>query len=60
MVDKINAAVKKTMDLPEVRARIEGTGSLVVANTPAEFAAQTAAEFEVYKKVVAVQKLKLD
>ena len=60
VVDKINAAVKKTMDLPEVRARIEGTGSLVVANTPAEFAAQTAAEFEVYKKVVAAQKLKLD
>ena len=60
VVDKIHAAVKKTVDLPEVRARIEGTGSLVVANTPAEFAAQTAAEFEVYKKVVAAQKLKLD
>ena len=45
---------------PKVRARIEGTGSLVVANTPAEFAAQTAAEFEVYKKVVAAQKLKLE
>ena len=60
VVDKINAAVKKTMDLPEVRARIEGTGSLVVANSPAEFAAQAAAEFEVYKKVVAAQNLKLD
>jgi len=60
VVDKIHAAVKKTVELPEVRARIEGTGSLVVANTPAEFAAQTAAEFEVYKKVVAAQKLKLD
>jgi tripartite-type tricarboxylate transporter receptor subunit TctC len=60
VVDKIHAAVKKTVDLPEVRARIEGTGSLVVANTPAEFAAQAAAEFEVYKKVVAAQKLKLD
>ena len=60
VVDKLNAAVRKTMELPEVRARIEGTGSLVVANTPAEFAAQTAAEFEVYKKVVAAQKLKLD
>ena len=43
-----------------MRARIEGTGSLVVANSPAEFAAQTAAEFEVYKQVVAAQKLKLD
>ena len=60
VVDKINAAVRKTMELPDVRARIEATGSLVVANTPAEFAAQTAAEFEVYKKVVAAQKLTLD
>jgi tripartite-type tricarboxylate transporter receptor subunit TctC len=60
VVDKINAAVKKTLELPEVRARIEGTGSIVVANTPAEFTAQTAAEFEVYKKVVVAQKLKLE
>jgi len=60
VVDKVHAAVKKTTDLPEVRARIEGTGSLVVANTPAEFAAQIAAEFDVYKKVVAAQKLTLE
>ena len=60
VVDKVYAAVKKTTDLPEVRARIEGTGSIVVANTPAEFAAQIKAEFEVYKQVVVSQKLKLD
>ena len=60
VVDKVHAAIKKTTDLPEVRARIEGTGSLVVANTPAEFGAQIKAEFEVYKGVVAAQKLKLD
>ncbi len=60
VIDKVHAAVKATVALPEVRARIDGTGSLVVANTPAEFAAQAAAEFEVYKKVVAAQKLKLD
>jgi hypothetical protein len=36
-----------------VKQRIEDTGSLMVANTPDEFAAQIAAEFEVYKKVVA-------
>ena len=60
VVDKVHAAVKTTVALPDVRARIEGTGSLVVANTPAEFAAQIAAEFEVYKKVVAAQKLSLD
>ncbi len=60
VVDKVHAAVKATVALPEVKARIEGTGSLVVANTPAEFGAQIAAEFAVYKKVVVAQKLQLD
>ena len=60
VVDKVYAAVKKTTELPEVQARIEGTGSLVVANTPAEFAEQIKAEFEVYKKVVVAQKLSLE
>ena len=60
VVDKVYTAVKKTAELPEVKKRIEETGSLVVANTPAEFAAQIKAEFEVYKGVVEAQKLKLD
>jgi tripartite-type tricarboxylate transporter receptor subunit TctC len=45
---------------PAVRKRIEETGSLIVGNTPAEFAAQIAAEFQVYKDVVAKQKLVLE
>lgn len=60
VVDKIHDAVKKTVELPDVKKRIEDTGSLIVANTPAEFAAQIKAEFDVYKKVVEQQKLKLD
>ncbi len=60
VVDKVYAAVKKTTELPDVKARIEGTGSLVVANTPAEFAEQIKAEYEVYKKVVVAQKLTLE
>jgi hypothetical protein len=32
----------------------------VVANSPAEFAEQIKSEFEVYKKVVETQHLKLD
>ena len=60
VVDKISAAVKKTLEDPAVKQRIEGTGSLIVANTPEQFAAQIAAEYEVYKKVVALQKLTLD
>ena len=60
VVDKVNAGVKKALEEPSVRKRIEDTGSLIVANTPEQFAAQIKAEYEVYKKVVDTQKLKLD
>ena len=60
VVDKVHDAVKKTLEDPAVKKRIEETGSLIIANTPEQFAAQIAAEFEVYKKVVAAQKLKLE
>mgnify|MGYP000479243943 CR=1 FL=1 len=60
VVEKINAGVKKALEEPAVRKRIEDTGSLIVANTPEQFAAQIKAEYEVYKKVVDTQKLKLD
>ena len=60
LIDKVHAAVKKTAELPEVRKRIEDTGSLLVLNTPDQFAAQIKAEFEVYKTVVEKQKLKLE
>jgi tripartite-type tricarboxylate transporter receptor subunit TctC len=60
VVDKVSNGVKKALEDPAVRKRIEDTGSLVVANTPDQFAAQIKAEFEVYKKVVDAQGLKLD
>ncbi len=60
VVDKVSAGVKKSLEDPAVRKRIEDTGSLVVANTPEQFAAQIKAEYEVYKKVVESAKLKLD
>ena len=60
IVDKIHDAVRKTLDDPSVKKRIEDTGSIIIANTPVQFAAQIAAEFEVYKKVVAAQKLTLE
>jgi tripartite-type tricarboxylate transporter receptor subunit TctC len=60
VVDKINAGVRKALEDPAVRKRIEDTGSIIVANTPEQFGEQIKAEFEVYKKVVDVAKLKLD
>lgn len=60
VVEKVSTGVKKALQDPMVVKRIQDTGSLIVANTPEEFAAQMKAEFEVYKKVVDQQKLKLD
>ena len=60
VVDKVHDAVKKTVALPDVKKRIEETGSLIIANSPDEFAAQIRAEFAVYKKVVETAKLTLE
>ncbi|MFP8834129.1 tripartite tricarboxylate transporter substrate binding protein BugE [Hydrogenophaga sp. XSHU_21] len=60
VVSKIHGAAVEALKDPAVRKRIEDTGSLVVGNSPTEFSAQIKAEFEVYKQVVARQKLKLD
>ena len=60
VVDKVSAAARRTLEDAVVRKRIEDTGSLIVANTPEQFAAQIRAEFEVYRQVVEKQKLTLD
>lgn len=60
IIDKVAAAIKRTAELPDVRQRIEATGSVMILNTPEEFAAQMKAELEVYQEVVAKQKLSLD
>jgi tripartite-type tricarboxylate transporter receptor subunit TctC len=60
VVERISAAAKKALEDANVRKRIEETGSLIVANSPAEFGEQIKQEYEVYKKVVDTQHLKLD
>jgi tripartite-type tricarboxylate transporter receptor subunit TctC len=60
IVDKINAAVRTALQDPAVKKRIEDTGSIVVGNTPEQFAEQIKAEFAVYKQVVVKQKLTLE
>ncbi len=59
IIDKVAAAIKRTAELPEVRKRIEDTGSLMILNTPEEFAKQMQAELAVYKDVVKKQGLSL-
>lgn len=60
VIDKVSSAVKKTLEDPGVRSRIEATGSLIVGNTPEQFGEQIKAELAIYKKIVVEQKLKLE
>ncbi|MCU4121525.1 tripartite tricarboxylate transporter substrate binding protein BugE [Variovorax sp. N23] len=60
VVDKISEGTRKALADPAVKKRIEDTDSIIVANTPEQFAAQIKAEYEIYKQVVAKQKLKLE
>ena len=60
VVSRIHDGVMKALQDPAVRKRIEDTGSIVVGNTPQQFAEEIKAELAVYKKVVESAKLKLD
>lgn len=60
VVDKVNAATRKALEDPAVRKRIEDTGSVVLGNTPEQFAAQMKDELAVYRKVVESARLKLE
>jgi tripartite-type tricarboxylate transporter receptor subunit TctC len=60
IADRIGAAARKTLEDPGVAKRIADTGSLVLGNSPQEFAQQIAAEYAVYRNVVAEQKLRLE
>jgi len=60
IVNKLHAATMKALEDPAVRKRIEETGSLVIGNTPEQFAQQIRDEYAIYKEVVAKQHLKLE
>ena len=60
VVDKVNAAVRKALENPGVRKRIEDTGSIIIGNTPQQFADQIKAEYAVYKQVVEKAQLRLE
>jgi tripartite-type tricarboxylate transporter receptor subunit TctC len=59
-VEKLAAAARRALEDANVKKRIEETGSLIIGNTPEQFAAQIKAELEVYKSVVSKQALKVE
>ena len=60
IVDKVNAATRKALEDPNVKKRIAETGSVIVGNTPEQFAQQMKDEYAAYKAVVDKQGIKID
>ena len=58
--EKLNTAMRKVLEDPAVRKRIEDTGSIVLGNTPEQFAQQMKDELAVYRGVVKTANLKLE
>jgi tripartite-type tricarboxylate transporter receptor subunit TctC len=56
----VHKGVLEALGDPLVRKRIEDTGSIVLGNTPEQFAEQIKAEIGVYRQVVRERNLTLD
>jgi len=60
LVDRISGAARRALADPQTRRRVEDTGSIVIAGTPQEFDAQIRSEYDLYRGVVARQKLTVE
>jgi tripartite-type tricarboxylate transporter receptor subunit TctC len=60
IVDLVHREVVKIVALPDVQKRLDDLGFQVVANSPAEFAAQIKTEVEKWAKVIRDAKIKVD
>ena len=58
VVSKVHGAVKTALEDPSARARIEETGSIIIGNSPEEFAQEIKAEYRLYRKVVQERQIK--
>ena len=57
IIDKIHVDTAKVLADPEVREKLTQQGMVAVGNTPSDFAADIAVEFERWSKVVAARNL---
>ncbi len=49
----LNEEIRKAINAPEVKSRLEGLGFVVTGNTPAQFDTQLRTDTEVFRKIVA-------
>lgn len=60
VIDKINHGVKKALQDPVTRRRVENIGAVIVENSSDEFSLQIKDEYETLKKIISEKKIKFD
>ncbi len=60
IVDRLAAEVRRIVQMPDVRARIESTGAEAVGTTPEAFAQRIAGDVEKWKRVAGAAKIRID
>ena len=60
VIDRLAAEIRKIVQMPDVRARIEGTGAREVGSTPAEFARRISDDVDKWKRVAAAANVHID
>ena len=56
-VDRLNAAMRKVLQEPAVRARLEGAGATIIASTPEDFGKEIKGLYELLQRVVVERKI---
>jgi tripartite-type tricarboxylate transporter receptor subunit TctC len=60
IIDRLSAEIHKIVQMPDVRARIEGTGAQEVGSTPDEFAQKIRGDVEKWKRVAEAADVHID
>ena len=59
-IDAINAATRKTMELPEIKERLEGLAGIPIAGTPEELGAYLNTEVDKYARIIRTANIRAD
>jgi tripartite-type tricarboxylate transporter receptor subunit TctC len=60
VVDRLSVEIHKIVQMPDVRARIEGTGAQEIGSTPAQFAQRISGDVDKWKRVAAAANVRID
>jgi tripartite-type tricarboxylate transporter receptor subunit TctC len=60
VVERLAAAVKQVLAMPDVREKLAGQQAILIGNAPAEFSAQIARELERFRRAVTAASIKVE